>query len=365
MRVLKYLLLIFLLLAVATSILIGTQKGNYEITVNCNVPLEKYQVVAFLNDFYNWDSWCSDVPADCEYSSVSAGKGAIMFWEEDFKDGSIQTLLSTKDSLEHQLLDDGTVTAYKWFFKQEKKETRIQLTVNGQMNFGAKLHAVLYGGPSALKKRYYNEILENFKKTIIREITKYNITIEGVYELPDSYFMGQSIVSNHDNIPYNINVLLSKMNFLFEKNKIKMSGKPFVDYVYTDSNKGITKFNVCMPVSDEIWVSPESDVITGKSTGGFAVKTTLRGDYSHIAEAVAKTKKYLAEQNLKLDSERQIKEIYLAAKPKVKKPSRYVTEIYLPILKKSDKRKKTDTDSLAVTTVDSSAVRPAENSVEE
>ena len=357
MRVLKYLFLILLLLAVATSILIGTQKGDYQVTVTCDIPLQKKQVVYFLNDFYNWDSWFSDAPVDCQYSTVSTGKGAIMFWDNNFEDGSIQTLSSSHDSLRHQMLDGGKLTSYKWFFKQTKKQTTIQLTVKGQMNFGAKLRAVLQGGPTAFKEAYYTAMLSDLRDNLIREITKYSIKIEGVYEIRDAYFIGQSIVSTNDNIPYNVNVLLSKMNFLFEKNNLKTSGKPFVDYLYIDPTKGISKLNVCIPVFEEIWVSPESDVITGKSVGGFAIKTTLRGDYSHISEAVDKTKKYLNDQNLKIDSERQIKEIYLSAKPQEKRPSRWITEIYVPIIKKSDTRKKTEADSLTVQTVDSLTVR--------
>lgn len=335
MRILKYVLLILLLVAFAGSVFVATQRGDYEIEQSIKVELPKRVVSQFMSDFYNWDEWYADAPADRKYSEISTGRGAMISWSSSVDDGSIQTLAASVDSLRHRLMDDGMATMLSWKFTESADGTTITIKASGKLKFMPKVDATLHGGPNAVMSTHYASILEALRKTMIREIKSFSVKNGGIVQSEPQYFLGKSITSTIDNAPRNINIMMSSLTGFFEKNKMKSSGKPFVIYDYYDTSKNLTRFTVCIPVSEEIWVSPESDVKSGRAMGGFVVKTTLSGDYHHLQQAWANGRKYIAEKNLSPDPSRKIIEVYQTGKPLEKKPSRWMTDILIPVLEGS------------------------------
>ena len=83
------------------------------------------------------------------------------------------------------------------------------------------------------------------------------------------------------------------------QNKLQAAGKPFVIYHSYNEIPGITKFSVCMPVAEEIFISTGSDMQFGSMDSMSAVKSTLTGDYTHLQKAWSEAEKYIA-KNRKL-----------------------------------------------------------------
>ena len=110
-----------------------------------------------------------------------------------------------------------------------------------------------------------------------------------------------------------------------------MYGKPFVIYHNYDTSKGITTLSVCIPIKEEVFTSPGSDITSGKFTSFDAVKTTLKGDYSHTKEAWEKAIAYIQKNNLTQDFALPYVEIYTKNNEQVANPSQWITEIYIPI----------------------------------
>jgi predicted transcriptional regulator YdeE len=61
------------------------------------------------------------------------------------------------------------------------------------------------------------------------------------------------------------------------------------------------------------------------------VKTTLTGDYSHLKEAWDKSSDYISTNNLSKDEGLPILELYTKSMEQVTNPSKWVTEIYVPV----------------------------------
>ncbi|HEY0091083.1 MAG TPA: GyrI-like domain-containing protein, partial [Flavobacterium sp.] len=162
------------------------------------------------------------------------------------------------------------------------------------------------------------------------ELNTYKIKPEGVVTLPGTYYLKQEITSTIANMPNNMRIMMSKLLYFFKKNDIAMSGKPFVIYDSFDTSKGITRFSVCIPVRDEIYTAPGSDIGYGQTTTVRAVKTTLQGDYSHLREAWAKSNSFIKDNKLAASGNGQI-ERYVFSREDSKSPSKWITEIYIPV----------------------------------
>jgi len=331
MRILKYFFLIALLVCFAGAVFIATQRGDYEVTRSVYVKLPKTGVFQYLNDLNNWDDWYADASANREYSAVTTGKGAFMRWETAMNEGFVKTTGISADSINQIFDTNGLEADARWFLKDSVGGTKITLKVNGKMGFWPKVEAMFEGGPSEVMASEYAEVLRKFGKSAVSELTTYRIKVDGLVEQPTTHYLGQTIVSKIDKAPRNISIMMQNLQNFFKKNNMKMAGSPFVLYDYFDTKKGLTKFTVCGPVAEEVFVSPESDVTAGKMEGSLAVKTTLTGDYSHLPEAWGKTFSHITKNKYEESDTGSYIEIYRVAKDKVRKPSQWITEIYVPV----------------------------------
>ena len=91
---------------------------------------------------------------------------------------------------------------------------------------------------------------------------------------------------------------------------------------------------MCVPVEEEILTTEGSDISGGHFDEFLAIKTILTGDYSHNQEAWDKTLAYIKKKKLIEDLEGTNIEVYKVSLPKERKPSKWVTEIFVPIKKR-------------------------------
>lgn len=332
MRILKYIFLLVVLLAVGVSVFIATQKGDYEVTVTKLINTPRAITYTYVNDFRNWPQWATfDDNMQPEYGAATAGKGGSFQWEGDDNDGSVKTIRTREnDSIVQRMDWNGLPADLIWHFEESGGKTKVTLKVKGKMGFMPKVRATLKGGANRIMEAMYENSLAKLDKTLDHEINTYKINVEGVTEKTGHFYLYQGITSEIKNLPMNITIMMGKMQRFFKKNNIPVAGKPFVLYDYYDTDKGLTKFRVCIPVRDEVFVSPGSDISAGKFASFRAVKATLTGDYSHLKEAWDKTFAYI-EANKITEADADFMELYNVGKDSGKGPSKWVTEIYIPV----------------------------------
>ena len=92
----------------------------------------------------------------------------------------------------------------------------------------------------------------------------------------------------------------------------------------------MAKISICLPINKEISTSAGSDITAGKLSSFEAVKTTLKGDYTHTNEAIAKTTAFINNEKITPDLSWSHLEILTISKLDTKSPSKLMTEIYFP-----------------------------------
>lgn len=336
MKILKYIFLLILLALVATSVYIATQKGDFDIVRSQVIQSPRSVVFNYVNDYRNWENWGSwkeeDPGMQFIYPANTLGKGGGYSWKSDNGGGSIKTIfVKENDSIVQKMIYNDLPSAVTWKFEDTVGGTKVTWRTKGRMDFMFKIYTTLKGGADNVIGKMYEKSLANLDKTLDYEMNTYSILVNGIAKKPGCIYLKQTINSKITNLSKNMHIMHSKMNHFFKKNEIPMNGKPFVTFDTYDLNNGITSFSVCIPIKEEIITSVGSDIAFGKLEPFTAVKITLNGDYSHRKEAWDKGLEYIRANKLERSSDIKILEVYTQSMEEIKSPSKWVTEIYIPI----------------------------------
>lgn len=340
MRILKYIFLLILLALFATTVFIATQKAQFDVKRSAVIKSPKATVYNYVNDFRNWEtfgSWKKEDPTmTFNYSKNTVGKGGSYSWLGTEGEGNMTTVNVNENKSIHQKMNfNGSDSDVHWTFKDTVGGTKVTWEAKGKMDFSFKIYSAFNGGVDQIIGNMYEKSLINLEKTLVYELNTYNIQVNGIVKKMGSIYLKQTITTTIANVPRNLRVLIPRMVNFFKKNNLTMYGKPFVIYHNYNTAKGITTLSVCIPIKEEVFTSPGSDVTSGKFISFDAVKTTLKGDYSHTKEAWEKTISYIQKNNLTQDLALPYVEIYTKNNEQVANPSKWITEIYIPIKPKA------------------------------
>jgi effector-binding domain-containing protein len=336
MKILKYIFLLILLGLFTTTVFVSTQKGDFDVVRTTIIKSSRITIFDYVNDYRNWEtfgSWKKEDPKmEFYYPKSTIGIGGSYSWKGSDGEGNMKTISLKENESIHQKMDfNGSISDVYWTFKDTLGGTKVTWRSKGVLNFGFKMYSAFHGGPDNVIGSMYEKSLANLDKTLDYEINTYTIKVNGVVQKLGCFYLQQTINSKISNVSKNLHIMIPKMINFFKKNKIVMSGKPFVLYHTFDTAKGITKFSVCAPIKEEIFISEGSDITLGKLVPFYAVKTTLTGDYSHSKKAWDKTFEYITKNNLTKNTEGSYLELYTKNMEEIANPSQWITEIYIPI----------------------------------
>lgn len=339
MKIIKYLFLLLLLSFVALSIFIATQKGDFQVERNKIINSPKSSVYNYVNDLNNWEdfgSWITEDPTiKIEYSQKTIGNGASYNWEGKDGTGEIKTISCKENNSIIQKMDfNGSPSTINWNFKDTIGGTKVTWKTKGSMSFLFKIYAALNGGVDKVIGTMYEKSLNNLDKALDYEISTYSVKENGLSNRPITNYLSQSFTSEISKVHKNFKIVIPKILEFCKTNNIIVVGKPFIVFHTYDIEKKIAKISICVSIKDEIFISAGSDISSGKLEQTEAVKTTLYGDYSHSQKAIDKAISFLNRNTLRSSSNINHIEIYTVGKKEEKKPSKWVTEFYIPIAPK-------------------------------
>lgn len=340
MRILKYLFLLLILFFIGLTVFVSTQKGDYDIIHSKVIKTPRATVYNYVNEFRNWETFASWIQEDAKiklkYTKISSGKGATFSWKGADEDGNMKTIdVKENESITQTMVYNESTSKVFWTFKDTLGATKVSWRTKGKMTAMMKLSAFFKGGINTVIETIYEKSLATLDRTLDYEMNTYAIKVDGIVNHPKSFYIGQTINSYEKNVVKNIKILVPNMIHFFIKNKMVMSGKPFVIYNKTGQSSDIVNFSVCIPIKDSIYIMPGSDVDSGKIEAMTALKTTLIGDYSHLKEAKSKAIAYLQKNQLKQNNYYKTLEVYSKTKVDIKNPSKWITELYIPIYPKA------------------------------
>ncbi|MES2239980.1 MAG: transcriptional regulator [Bacteroidota bacterium] len=339
MKIIKYIFLLFLLSLVALSIFIATQKGDFLVERSKIIKSPRSSVFNYVNDYRNWSdfgSWTSKDPQiKISYPQNTIGKGASYSWEGKDGNGEMHTIrVIENDSIVQKMDFEGTSSTVFWKFKDTIGGTKVTWTSKGKMSFFFKIYSALQGGVDNVIGVIYEKSLVNLDKALDYEINNFTTADNGVVKKPVMNYIGQTFTSELDKVNKNFKIVIPKLDAFCKKNNIAISGKPFIIYHNYNTNTGQAKITIGIQIRDAIFLSAGSDIVAGKLDAFEGTKTTLTGDHSHLKTAYIRAVSYLNKNKLPPNSVFSRLVIYTVSKNEIKSPSKWVTEVYFPIIPK-------------------------------
>lgn len=334
MRILKYILLLLLLFSVAFAVFVATQPGDYKIVRSKEITISKdilFNFVADTTALSDWSPWGQNEARYNKYNLIS------------------------NDTISQEIIVNDKINTSLFQFEKTKKGTLVTWTMQGKMGFKEKIFNTLQGGVHNVIGNKLVDGLKNIDDYLIKELATYSIKIEGLVTKHATNYIQQIDTCNVADFQKTSKAMLQNMLSFVEKNEIKINGLPFIVYENRNTANNQTIFAMCVPVEEEILTTEGSEISGGHFDEFLAVKTTLVGDYSHNKEAWQKTNAYIKSKKLVKDETGKQIEIYKVSLPKERKPSKWVTEIYIPVKKKIYRPKVIKTETVEPITI------PADN----
>lgn len=336
MRIVKYLFLLILLILIGASVYIATQKGDFVIERSTVIKVPKEVVFNYVNDYRNWEEWGSwkedDKSMQFTYPDNTVGQGASYAWKGSDSEGEMKTVfVKQNDSIAQKITTGSDEYTSNITFKDTVGGTKVTWRSTGSVDFMTKVYATFNGGINKMMNTMYERSLNNLNKVITKEINTFSVEVDGIVEKPSTFYVKQTATTKLKDMQSSLNPMLQKMITFFKNNTMTMNGRPFVIYESVDTQAGTITFSVCGPLKEEIFLAAGSDISVAKLEGFSALKTTLTGDYSHRDEAIKKAKEHISKNNINQNTALKYIDIYAKNASDVKSPSKWVTEILIPV----------------------------------
>jgi effector-binding domain-containing protein len=239
------------------------------------------------------------------------------------------------DSIKQKGNFNGTVAEVYWKLKDTVGGTKITVEARGKMDLLTKISTFFSGGFSSMANDALEKSFRNLDKTLAYEMKTYNIKVNGIVQRNSGFCLKQTVTCRIKSLPKNIKIMMPKMLHFFKKNNLSMSGKPFILYDRYDRANDIVTFSVCAPTKEQIFITSGSEITSGEIVPFTCLKTTLTGDYSHLKEAWTKAENYIRDNGYTPNFAGKYAEVYIKTIDDVKQPSKWITEIHIPVFPKA------------------------------
>ena len=336
MKILKYIFLLLLLIAIGLVVFIATQDGKYDIRKERVINVPRTTLYNYINDYRNWENvgilTNNDTTAVFGYTDVTSGSGAKTTWKLNGSQGEVKTLKAVaNDSLIQKAVIDGQPSDISWKFNDVLDGTKVSVRMKGELSFSDKAYAVLKGGVKEKLEATLDAGLESLNNFLVVELKTFKVDVGGQVTKTGTFYLKQNAVSSIEDIGKRTSEMMNKLMQFIKTNKIVTNGAPFTMYKVFDTAANRAEYAVCIPIKEEIFTMTGSEYEGSKLEPFQAMKVTLTGDYSHLKKAWDAGYREINVKGIQLNTTGAAVEVYTKGVQQTKRPSQWVTDIYIPV----------------------------------
>jgi len=336
MKIVKYVVLLLLLASIAITVFIATQDGSYTVKKEKVINVPRAVLYNYINEYKNWENLgllnSADSTATYSYSNATAGTGAYMNWQKNSTTGRITTVAAAdNDSISQKADINDLESLISWRFKDTLNSTKVSVKLSGKLTFTEKAYAIMQGGIDNGFEKTLTKGLENLDAFLVTELRKYNVDVEGLVTKNGAFYIGQTATGSVADVSAKAQAHFAVLQVFVKQNKIVTTGQPFILYKNLDKAAQTATYTFAIPIKDEIFTTPGSEYEGGKINRYTALKTTLKGDYTHVSKAWKAAGSYINEKSLQENTTGTYIEVFAKGSAQTRRPSQWETDIYIPI----------------------------------
>ncbi len=342
MKILKYLLFLVLIVLIGAAVYFGTQDGTYDIQDSAVIEAPAQVVFNKVNNYKTWEHWGpwkkEDSTMVFTYAEKTSGEGASYSWDGKDMDGSMTT---TKVIPNKEIEQDLTLMTpggerkgkvYWNFEEMENGKTKVTWGMKGEHHFMDKVFYAISGMDFETEMHKMNQTgLTGIADAVVEDMKVFTINVDGYTQYGGGYYMYVTTAVKQSEISEKVSPMIDQVIGYIQENKLNMAGMPFILYNSIDNINNTVIFSACIPIKEKV-ITPEGNpVLCGFMEPHPTLKTTLKGDYSHIQEAYVKAREYISKNNLVINPSGNMFEVYKTDPEENPNPAEWVTEIYIPL----------------------------------
>jgi effector-binding domain-containing protein len=336
MKIVKYVFLLLVLAAIALTVFIATQNGTYTVTEEKIINVPRPVLYNYVSEYKNWKNLGmlsgADSTATYAFSQRSAGPGAFMKWDKNNDGGKITTIaVAENDSIGQQATVNGLESKLSWTFKDTLSSTKVMVTLTGNLTFSEKAEALLKGGINNAYEKNLAGGLDNLNAYLVTELKTFDAKVAGVVNKVNAFYLGTSAEGKTDKAAIESSAKFSQLYDFAKQNNIAVKGAPFIIYNKVNKTAKTAKYTYAIQLKEAIYTAAGSEYESGELIGFKALKTSLRGDYSHLPKAWKKAEEHIGKNALPENTTGQYVEVFSKNPLNTRRPSQWVTDIYIPI----------------------------------
>ncbi len=334
MRILKYIFLLFILIGIGLTVFIATQPAAYQAKAEMVIPVNRITLFNYLNNYRNWESWNfiseGDTQTKLDFPGSTVGKFGYMTFSGN-QNGWIQTTDVIKNKeIQFKISQNGVVTLGSFTLKDTLGKTKIICKRTGSLSFQDKFDATFSGGPKALVNNQLQTSLVELSTFLKAELGVFKVEVQSIVNLKSLFYVGKKIRCKQADLNPELVRWIPFLQEFFVKNNLRKSGQPIAIYK-TAPSASIVELIIAIPTPEEVFLSPESDIFSGSFTPYRALPVKLTGDYSHRNAAIRKARSEIQTKGLVERGGIEILEIFQLNNFEQKRPSKWITYLYMPI----------------------------------
>lgn len=335
MKYLKYFIFLLLAAIIALAIYGAIIGSNYDINRSRAIKAPAEVVFDNINDFKTWKNWnpwfVKDSTVVISLRDTTSGVGASYSWIGKLGKGFMKTLYIVPNEEIVQHVDYGYNSAPEiyWKFKGMDFGTEVTWGMRGKNSFSEKFYWLFKGGIEKNMLPTQERGLELLEQHILKELEKHSFETKGAVDYGGGYYLYQTTSCKIEDIEKKMGEMFPVVIKFMADNNIEAYGKPFTLNYKWDEVNNTAMFSACIPVKERVITT--GDVLTGYLKPQKTFKTIFKGDYKFSNEAWEAAYNGLTAQGFSEIPGAEPFEVYDIGPKETANPSKWVTEIYIPI----------------------------------
>lgn len=223
----------------------------------------------------------------------------------------------------------------KWMFESnpDGSTTVTRMLIADKLSFMTKAKFALFGDRMEELTKQFKTDLKNLDKEVVESMAVYTVKSDGVTDYGGGFYLYKTISSTGNNKNATMAKQFKEISAFMNSHNITASGRPMSIYIEMNLENGNVIMSNAIPVSENILVAEDSNILSGYMERTRAVKVTLKGNSSHLKEAWETARKYVKDNNLETSGMSPF-EVYKNDHASLDNPADWITEIYIPIKEK-------------------------------
>ena len=344
MKLLKYIFLLLIVVSIGAAVYIATLPGSYHFQETRIMEAPQDLVYTTVNELTSWKTWHPDFSTNTtitQFAPKTQGQGASFSWKSSsLYDGRLETTKTLpRKAIDQKITVDLPFPGellngdMYWELSSNKgRNTKVIWGLRGEHSFRNRFFWKLQ--KTTLEALYRPKLqagLAQMETLLQEKMNAYTVKVDGLTTHGGGFYMYSSMASSLSTISEKVERIYPQISSYMEQNSIPVLGSPFVIYNSLDQTAQSTIFSACIPTRDRVVTPADSSILCGFMEEQEAVKTTLRGNYSHLQEAWQATYDYISTNALSISDKAPPFEIYSIGPGQNPNPAEWVTEIYIPV----------------------------------